>query len=205
MRLTIGCLKGGTGKTTSAVFLAAALAQDGPTLLVDADPQSQSAYDWSQLAVDRGDLLPYEVQPWATTDLARKVRGVADRYAHVVIDVGGENPAMFRAAASVTGELLVPVSPSEAELRRIPATFAAAAEVENMTGVEVYPRILLVKVDSRTGDGPAAREFLQASDLPVMAAQVRDAVLYPRSYGHVPADPGDYAAVLAELLAEVPA
>lgn len=209
MRLTIGCLKGGVGKTTSAVFLATALSADGSrVLLVDADPQSQSAYDWAQLAIGRGYELPFVVLPWATNDLAKRIRGVAGEYDHVVVDVGGENPTMFRLACSVAPDLLIPVSPSEAELRRLPATFEAANEAAQMADTDVIPRILLVKVDTRTADGRASRSFLaQAAEppLPVLEAQVRDAVLYPRSYGHVPADVGDYAAVLAELRAEVSA
>jgi cellulose biosynthesis protein BcsQ len=41
-------LKGGTGKTTSAWFIALyyAVVLGLPTLLLDADPTSQSAYDW---------------------------------------------------------------------------------------------------------------------------------------------------------------
>lgn len=49
MRLVTVNLKGGTGKTTSAVYLALALARCGRTLLIDADPQ-QSALRWSELA-----------------------------------------------------------------------------------------------------------------------------------------------------------
>jgi len=48
MRLAITNLKGGTGKTTTAVHLAAGLGRHGRTLLVDADPQG-SATEWTML------------------------------------------------------------------------------------------------------------------------------------------------------------
>ena len=52
MRLTVGHLKGGTGKTTTAVHLALGLARSGRTLLVDADPDQDGALAWSQEAAD---------------------------------------------------------------------------------------------------------------------------------------------------------
>ena len=51
MRLAITNLKGGTGKTTTAVYLAAGFGRHGRTLLVDADPQG-SATEWTILIED---------------------------------------------------------------------------------------------------------------------------------------------------------
>ena len=47
MRTAVVNLKGGTAKSTSAMFLAAALARRGRTLLVDCDPQG-SALTWAE-------------------------------------------------------------------------------------------------------------------------------------------------------------
>ncbi|MEU8023711.1 AAA family ATPase [Micromonospora haikouensis] len=204
LAITIGGLKGGIGKTTSAVFLAAALAADGPTLAIDADPQSQSLYDWTQVAIGRGDPLPYDVIPWATNDLATKVRGLRDRYKHLIIDVGGETSAMFRQATCVAPELLIPCRPHPIELRRIPATLASAQEVQQLTGVEVYPRVLLVAVNPTAGDEAVAREFLATEGIPTMDSRVRVGVGYVRAFGHHPGPAlGDYTSVLEELRTEV--
>ncbi|MFP1624076.1 hypothetical protein ACLB9X_02395 [Streptomyces sp. 5K101] len=50
--IVVGMLKGGTGKTTSAWFIALyyAVVLNLPTLLLDADATSQSAYDWFKVA-----------------------------------------------------------------------------------------------------------------------------------------------------------
>ncbi|MFX5302078.1 ParA family protein, partial [Acinetobacter baumannii] len=45
MILAVTGFKGGVGKTTTAVHLAAVLAEDAPTLLVDGDP-NRSATGW---------------------------------------------------------------------------------------------------------------------------------------------------------------
>ena len=218
LMITIGGLKGGIGKSTTSVFLATAIARrrlkkappaDGTTalkpLLVDADPQSQTAYDWAQIALSRDYTLPWQCLPWATDDLPGKVRGMRGMCSDVVTDVGGETSKMFRASVSVCPELIIPVRANLIELRRIPATIEAAREVENLTGTKIYPRVLLVCVDTRAGDADVAREFLAKNKIPVMKSFVRQGVLYPRTFGHVPDDLGDYDAVLNEINEDVAA
>src|SRR5690348_4981782 len=76
-------LKPGTGKTTSAVWLAHALHARGlSVLLVDADPAA-SALRWSDLA----DGFPFRVAGLPVRDLHRRVPDVAAGVDAVVIDV----------------------------------------------------------------------------------------------------------------------
>lgn len=203
MKITVGGLKGGIGKTTTAVHLATALARlegDPRVLLIDADPQSQSAYDWASLAAQSEQGLPFQVLPWATPDLARRVRALDMDYRHIVIDTGGETAQMFRSAVAVAPELIIPVRANKIEIRRVPATLMEARSVQDMSGVEIYPRVLLVAV-KRSNDEGACRDFLEGQKVPVFAATVRDSVLYSRAFGEVPTALGDYAGVCAELLA----
>ncbi len=203
MLITIGGLKGGLGKSTTAWFLGTGLGRLGATLLIDADPASQSLFSWSNRAVEAGYELPFEVQPWSTLDLARKVRSVRERYEHIVIDTGGETSRLFSVALTVAPMLVIPVGPYIAELERLPASFEAARQVEQETGDQVDPRILLVKVDKRTRNGADARAYLGGLGLPVMTADVRFSVPdYARAPGHVPDDLGDYRSVLDELLTD---
>ena len=74
---TPAVVKGGTGKTTTAVHLAAYLQALAPTILLDGD-KTRNATGWSQ----RGEGFPFRVAP---VDQAAKL---ARDYQHIVIDLG---------------------------------------------------------------------------------------------------------------------
>src|SRR3954454_3164340 len=92
MRLALVSSKGGTGKTTSSVFLASALHLQGRTLAIDADPQG-SLTAWSA-----GGELPFTVVSMATPQIHRQIADLAADYEHVVIDTPPGNMAITRAA-----------------------------------------------------------------------------------------------------------
>jgi chromosome partitioning protein len=200
MRVTFGNLKGGVAKSTSSVHLALGLARsNGRVLLVDADATNQTCMKWSTLAAD----WPAEVTvvSWEVPDLARRVQAVAGDYDHVVIDTGPQKPAILRQALMVTDDLIVTAAPSPVELEQLPDTFALAGEVDAIS--PVFTQVLLVKVRSGTRSAAEARAFLNGHGLPVMDAAVHLWESYALAYGTVPADLGEYGAVLAELSAGV--
>lgn len=198
VRITLGNLKGGVAKTTSAIHLATGLGRLGRVLLVDADPQASSTMDWSTSA---GDAWPsgIVVVPWAQADLARRVQAVADDYDHIVIDTGGEDDSILAAALMVTDELVIPVAPSPLDLRRLPATFNLAARIDAVSPVTA--RVVLVKVRKGTASARDARTLLEGMELPVMEASVSLWEQYSQAFGSLPEDLGEYADVLAELTA----
>ena len=93
MRVAIAALKGGSGKTTTAVYLAMAASAEGPTLAVDADPQG-SLTRWTEAALaSPGGLNAsapqriYDTLVAVTpTRMLDTLRRVAGEYRHVVID-----------------------------------------------------------------------------------------------------------------------
>ncbi|MGH3429430.1 MAG: AAA family ATPase [Mycobacteriales bacterium] len=201
MSITVGNIKGGTGKSTTVVFLALLLHSltGGRVLLIDADKNSQTVSDWSAQAPDWPEAVV--VAGLAVTDLGRKVQAIRGDYDHVVIDTGGHSEEILGQALMVTDELIVPVAPSPLEIRRLPATFQVATRVDVISPIAA--QVLLVRVGAGDSDLDAseARALFEQEGVPYMDSYTRQLKGYPRAFGQVPDDFMDYLDVLDELTA----
>lgn len=210
--IVVGMLKGGSGKTTSAIFMALAYARRGHRVLVlDGDATSQSAYDWARLAEAAGEPLPYTVQRHPFEDIADYLREVRETdYDVIIVDAGGGSATYFELAVSAADLVFMPLAPAGADARRVDATLASATRGadrnDNEDGVSAV--MVLVRADRRTGQPAAWREQLEADDHNIAKTEIGDYVLYSDAYGHCPRSAGEYEKLLVEvgaLEAEVPA
>ncbi len=191
-------LKGGTAKTTSAMFLAAALAKRGRTLLVDTDPQG-SALSWSEGAEADGAELPFSVMGLPTKDVHKKVGRVAGDYAHVVIDTPPGEFSITRSALRAADVALVATSPSVMDVSRFRPTLDLLADVEDLNEDLAY-YVLITRVRRISREGRDAREVMGEMGLPVLKTEVPHLSFYSEAFGAPVEDLAEYEDVAAELL-----
>ncbi|MEW6118827.1 MAG: ParA family partition ATPase [Pseudomonadota bacterium] len=114
LRIALANQKGGTGKTTLAVNLAAGLHRRGATVLLDADPQG-SAGQWAQVGVQNGDLPPVRQIAGHAVEAAIDEAARVQRYVLVDCPPHLQSDALRRVMRAVD-LVLIPVQPSPLDL-----------------------------------------------------------------------------------------
>lgn len=199
-RITVGNLKGGTGKSTTAVALALGLARHGErVLLVDADPSNDTAYGWSEYAEEDWPSNITAVR-WTSQVLAKRVRDVEDTFTHLVIDTG-QDAIILRQALLVTDTFVVPTAPSANDVHRLAPTIQAAAEVAAVNDDLTFG-VLLVKVNGHPQSIPVRETVtaLESQDVPVWDTRIMLRSAWQTALGTVPHDLLGYEDVLAEIV-----
>src|SRR5687768_12906167 len=103
MIITIGGIKGGSGKTTVATNLACIAADlKADVLLVDADDQETSADFTAARKQDHENAATYTCAKLTGKSVRTEILELAKKYDHVIIDTGGRDTTSQRAALSVS-------------------------------------------------------------------------------------------------------
>lgn len=157
MILLIGSQKGGCGKSTIAINIAAYLAKHNKDIvLVDADPQQSSA-NWVK---DRDDTnLPkvHCVQRYG--DIKNTLKDLDSRYDYVIVDVAGHDSKELRTAMLTAHYLVVPFRPSQFDLDTLPHLSEVIDQAKSFNE-ELKPFGLLTLAPTN----PSVSEVQQAND-----------------------------------------
>ena len=191
LSIALANLKPGTGKTTSAVWLAHVFAQAGNSvLLVDADP-SGSALEWSDLAAMYPRLAPLEaafpfrIVALPSRELHRRVPEIAQADDVVIIDTPQleDHASIARSALRYADEILIPCAPSPIEINR---TTPVRDEISDVAALRDRPprsAVLLNRCIARAHSTHDAREALERLGYDVLETAVPRLEVYAQSFG----------------------
>ncbi len=166
MIVTVASFKGGVGKTTTSIHLAAYLQQRAPTLLVDGDP-NRSCLDWAK----KGKL------DFRVVDERQAVKAVRD-FKHVVIDTQAR-PADEDLQTLIEGcdLLIIPTTPDALTLQTLLKMLVVLKSVRS----NAYKILLTITPPVPSRDADEAREQLLEVGLPLFAGQIRRYTAYKKA------------------------
>jgi len=190
LSIALANLKPGTGKTTSAVWLAHVFARAGNSvLLVDADP-SGSALEWSDLAamdprITPQDAFPFRIVALPSRELHRRLPEIARDDDVVIIDTPQleDHVGIARSALRYADEIVIPCAPTPIEINRTTATRDEIADVQEMRVTPARSAILLNRCVTRAHSTADAREALVNLGYDVLATAVPRLEVYAQSFG----------------------
>jgi chromosome partitioning protein len=195
MKIAVTNLKGGTGKTTTSIYLATALAKSGRTLLIDADPQG-SSQSWASMA----ETFPFPVISLAVPTIHRDLPEIAVGYDHVVIDTPPGHEAIVRSALMAVDKAVVPIPPALLDVDRLQPTLDLIMELAPLNDLDVH--VILTKVRKGTRTAAQTRTLLEDMGFPVLVTEIPLREAYVTSFGDALTNAMAYTDALDEMLKE---
>ena len=164
MIILIGSQKGGCGKSTLCINIAAWIANQGKDIAVlDADLQ-QSTANWIR---DRDETnLPkvHCIQRYG--DIKNTLKDLKNRYDYVIVDVAGHDSKELRTGMLSADILIVPFRPSQFDLDTLPHLSEVIDQAKSFNEkLEVYGLLTLAPTNPSVSEVVEAQDYL--NDFPI--------------------------------------
>ena len=175
-KILVGSQKGGAGKSTLAVNIAAELAKQGrDVVLLDADRQGTASI-WCH---ERDSELPAVHCVQRYDDVRATVNDLADRYEIVVIDTAGRDSKEMRTAMLAADLLIVPARPSQADLDtlgKMQEIIATAKDFNDQLSVSGV--FTMCQTNVKINETAESREFIADLDIAFAETLIFDRKVY---------------------------
>jgi len=187
-------LKGGAGRTTSSMYLAAATHKHGHKVTVIDSDNEGSALNWYKASAGN---LPFEVvASEGLDDLETQAESYKAQSHIVIIDSAPNNREQLFTIAMCCDVALVPTSATGTDINRLKPTLSILSKVEKTQGA--ITSILLTRYDRRR---VLTKEFLELfADYPILDTKVSNKAIYQSEFGAMPTYTREYSEVLHEVL-----
>ncbi len=168
--------KGGAGKTTLCVNLAAGLSREHSIAMIDADPQG-SSLQWRAIAGDNVNFPVYA----PTFSLKEQAKSYAKNNEYVLIDCPPSVHAQQTIAVLEFADMaLVPVQPSPVDLWATVHIEKAINEAREVNP-ELKAKLIINQLEARTTLSRLVRDVVTEIGIPVADTAVRRRAIYRNS------------------------
>lgn len=150
---TVGGIKGGPGKTTTAINCVLYHALKGAdVLLVDADEQETSTQFTRMRDHTLNGAVGYTAIKLTGANVRTQVLNLRDKFQHIIIDTGGRDTQSQRAALSISDVYIVPFQPRNPDFWTLPDVIELINDTRAIKTTEIKAYSFLNRADVRSED-----------------------------------------------------
>lgn len=185
MILTIANIKGGSTRTTTAMFLACAYTRMGYQVTVIDTDYRQNATSWARDAREEDDRLPFRVisRPFTARELRTNPAQVKQltRFdapgAVTILDTASATPEIVPATLRISDFVLVPFATSPVDYH---------PTIDTLRSLIAPYAVVMTEVDRRTRDEAQLRRRFQEDEVPVLETTIPYRAAFHRAHGTTP-------------------